>query len=122
MTQTASGTKSCREYTSTIEALKACTPNVKGEHVVQPPFKHVPPTDSNDDFADENLLLKSHVRKREEEEVSANDQTVRAANTAANTLNKTQDMSKIGRAGPLTFEPCQDGTHKGQHIYVPSDK
>jgi len=56
------------------------------------------------------------------EEVSANDQTVRANNTAVNTSNETQDMSKIGRAGPLTFDPCQDSTHKEQHIYVPSDK
>ena len=31
-------------------------------------------------------------------------------------------MSKIGRAGPLTFDPCLDSTHKYQHIHVPSDK
>ena len=30
MTRTASGTKSYRAYTATIEALKACTSNAKG--------------------------------------------------------------------------------------------
>jgi hypothetical protein len=31
-------------------------------------------------------------------------------------------MSKIGRAGPLTFDPCPESTHGDQHIHVPSDK
>ena len=122
MTWTASGTKTYLAYSATIEALKAFTSNAKGEHVLQQPFQRVSPTDSNKYIADENHLLESHVTKRGVEEVSADDQTVRANNAAANTSNETQDMSKIGRAGPLTFNPCQDSTHKEQHIYVPSDK
>ena len=56
------------------------------------------------------------------EEVSADDQTVRACNTAANTSNEAPDMSKIGRAGPLTFNPCKDSTHEEQYIHIPSEK
>ena len=56
------------------------------------------------------------------EEISADDQTVKANNTAANTSNETPDMSKIGRAGPLTFDPCPDSTHDKQHMHIPSDK
>jgi hypothetical protein len=56
------------------------------------------------------------------EEASADDQTVKANNTAANTSNETPDMSKIGRADPLTFDPCPDSTHNKQHMHVPSNK
>ena len=62
------------------------------------------------------------MRKRDLEEVSADDQTVKANNTAKNTSNEAPDMSKIGRAGLLTFDPCPDSTHNKQHIHIPSDK
>ena len=39
-----------------------------------------------------------------------------------NTSNEAPDMSKIGRAGPLTFDPFPDRTHDEQHIHFPSDK
>ncbi len=64
MTQTASGTKNYWAYSATIEALKACTSNSKGEHVVQQPTQQGSPIDSEVYIADENLLLKNHVRKR----------------------------------------------------------
>ncbi len=122
MTQTASGTKNYRAYSATIEALKACTSNSKGEHVVQQPTQQGSPIESDKYIADENLLLKSHVRNRGSEEVSADDQTVKANNSAVNTSSEGPDMSKIGRAGSLTFNPCPDSTHKDHHIHVPSDK
>jgi hypothetical protein len=31
-------------------------------------------------------------------------------------------MSKIGRAGPLTFGPFPERTHNKQHVQVPPDK
>ena len=34
MTRTVSGTKTYQAYSATIEALKACTSNAKGEHVL----------------------------------------------------------------------------------------
>jgi len=43
-------------------------------------------------------------------------------NTVMNTSNEVLDMSKIGRAGLLTFVPCPERTHDKQHIHVPSDK
>ena len=118
LTQTASGTKTYRAYSATIEALKACTSNSSGEHVLQLPF----PNDSDKYIADENLLLGSHVRKRGLEEVSADDWTVKTNNTATNTSTEAPDMSKIRRAGPLSFNPCPDSTYDKQHIHVPSDK
>ena len=56
------------------------------------------------------------------EEVSADDQTVRVNKTVTNTSNEVPDMSKIGRAGLLTFDPCPDRTHNKHHIHIPSDK
>ncbi len=47
---------------------------------------------------------------------------MKATNSAVNVSSGDPDMSKIGRAGPLTFDPCPDSTHEGQHIHVPSDK
>ncbi len=73
MTQTASGTKNNQAYLATIEALKACTSNSKGEHVIQKPTQQGSPIYSEEYIADENLLLKSHVRKGGLEEVSADD-------------------------------------------------
>ncbi len=90
--------------------------------MVQQPTQKGFPIDSEEYIADENLLLKSHVRNRGSEEVSADDQTVKANNSAANPSSRGPDMSKIGRAGPLTFDPCPDITHEDQHIHVPSDK
>jgi len=90
--------------------------------VVQQPTQQGSPIDSEEYIADENLLLKSHVRKMGSEEVSADNQTVKANNSAANVSSEDPDMSKIGRAGPLTFDPCPDSTHEDQHIHVPSDK
>ncbi len=90
--------------------------------MVQQPTQQGSPIDSDEYIADEKLLLKSHVRSRELEEVSADDQTVKANNSASNTSSEDPDMSKIGRAGPLTFDPCPDSTHEDQHIHVPSDK
>ena len=118
----ASGTKNYWAYSATIEALKACTSNSKGEHVVQQPTQQGSSIDSDKYIADENILLDSHVRNRGSEEVSADDQTVMANNSAANTSSKGPDMSKIGRAGPLTFDPCPDSTHKDQHIHILSEK
>jgi len=122
MTQTASGTKKYRAYSATIEALKACASNSKSEHMIQHPTQQGSTIDSEEYIADENLLLKSHVRKRELEEVSADDQTVKSNNSAVNVSSGDPDMSKIGRAGPLTFDPCPESTHEDQHIHVPSDK
>ena len=90
--------------------------------MVQHPTQQGSHIDSDEYIADENLLLKSHVKNRGSEEVSADGQTVKASNSAANALSEDPDMAKIGRAGPLTFEPCQDSTHEDQHIHVPSDK
>jgi len=90
--------------------------------VVQQPTQQGSPIDSDEYIADENLLLESHVRNRGSEEVSADDQTVKANNSAENTSSEDPDMSKIRRAGPLTFNPCPDSTHKDQHIHVRSDK
>jgi hypothetical protein len=78
--------------------------------------------DSEEYISDENILLKSHVRKRGSEEISADDQTVKANNSAVNVSSGDPDMSKIERAGPLTFDPCPDSKHKDQHIHIPSDK
>ncbi len=105
MTGTASGTKNYWAYSATIEALKACTSNSKGEHVIQQQTQQGSPIDSEEYIADENLLLKYHVRKRGSEEVSADNQTVMADNSAVNASSEDPDMSKIGRAGPLTFDP-----------------
>ncbi len=90
--------------------------------MVQRPIQQESPIDSDEYIADENLLLGSHVKKRELEEVSADDQTVRSNNTAANTSSESLDMSKIGRAGPLNFDPYTDSAHEDQQIHVPSDK
>ena len=95
MTQTASGTKNYRAYSATIEALKACTSNPKGEHVIQQPTQQESPIDSEEYIADENLLLKSHFGKRGSEEVSAVSQNVKANNSAANVSSEDPDMSKI---------------------------
>ena len=64
LTQTASGTKTYRAYSATIEALKACTSNSSGEHVLQQPFQQETPNNSDEYIADENLLLGSHMQKR----------------------------------------------------------
>ena len=70
------------------------------------------PNNSDEYIADENLLLGSHVIERRLEEVSADDdQTAKVNNTVTNTSNEALDMSKIRRAGPLTFDPCPDRTH-----------
>ena len=122
MNRTASGTKNYWTYSETIEALKACTSNSKGEHMIQQPTQQGSPIDSEEYIADENLLLKSHVKERGLEEVSADNQTVKANNSAANVSSEDPDMSKIGRAGPLTFDPCPDSTHEEQHTHVSSDK
>ena len=79
--------------------------------MIQHPTQKESTIDSEEYIADENLLLKSHVRKRELEEVSADDQTVKANNSAVNVSSGDSDMSKIGRAGPLTFDPFPYSTH-----------
>ena len=50
------------------------------------------------------------------------DQTVKVNNTAMDTSTEGLDMSKIWRAGLLTFDPCLERTHDKQHVHVPSDK
>jgi hypothetical protein len=122
MTRTASSTKNYWAYSATIEALKACTSNSKGEHVIQQLTQQGSPIDSDKYIADENLLLESNVRNKGLEEVSADGQTVKANNSAENASSEDPDMSKIVRPGPLTFDPCPDSTHEDQHIHVPSDK
>ena len=87
MTQTASEIKTYRAYSATIEALTACKSNSKGERVVQRPVQQDQPTDIDEYIAEENLLLQSHMRKRGVKEISADDQTVRANTTSANTSN-----------------------------------
>ncbi len=47
---------------------------------------------------------------------------MKANNSAVNVSSGDPDMSKIGRAGPLTFDPYPYSTHEDQHIPVPSDK
>ncbi len=64
---------------------------------MQQPFQQETPNDSNKYIANENLLLGFHVRKRGLEEVSADDQNVKANNTATNTSNEAPDMSEIER-------------------------
>jgi hypothetical protein len=112
MTQTASGKKNYWDYSATIEALKACTSNSKGENLIQRTTQQGSPIYSEECIADENLLLK----------LSADNQTVKANNSAANASSEGPVLSKIGRAGPLTFDPFPDSTHEDQHIHVPSDK
>ena len=56
------------------------------------------------------------------EKVSADDQTMRGNSPVTDTPAEGLDMSKIGRAGPLTFYPCPEMTHDKQHVHVPSDK
>ena len=65
---------------------------------------------------------RSHVREKGLEEVSADDQTVKVNKTATDTSTEGLDMSKIGRAGSLTLDPCPERTHDKQHVHVPSDK
>ena len=62
------------------------------------------------------------MREKGLEEVSADDQTAKVNNTVKATSNVVPDMSKIGRAGLLTFNPCPDRTQDKQHIHIPSDK
>ena len=50
------------------------------------------------------------------------DQTVKVNKTVTNTSTEGLDMSKIGRAGPLTFYPCPERSHDKQHVHVPPDK
>jgi hypothetical protein len=76
LTRTASGTKTYRAYSATIEALKACSSNPDGERVIQRPIQQETLIDSDEYIADENLLFEPHVKKRELEEVSADDQTI----------------------------------------------
>ena len=73
-------------------------------------------------MADENLLLGSHVRKKVLEGVSVDDQTVKVKNTVTDTSTENLDMSKIGIAGPLTFDPCPERTPDKQHVHNSSDK
>jgi len=61
LTRTASGAKTYRAYSSTIEALKACTSNPDGKRVIQQPIQQKHPIDSDEYIADENLLFKPHV-------------------------------------------------------------
>ena len=56
------------------------------------------------------------------EEVLVDDETVKANNTVKDIPTEGLDMSKIGRSGPLTFDPCPEMTHDEQHVHVPSDK
>ena len=49
-------------------------------------------------------------------------QTVKVNNNGTNTSSESSNMSKTGRAGPLTFDPCPERTHNDQHIHIPSDK
>jgi hypothetical protein len=122
LTQTASGTKNYRAYSATIEALKACTFNSRGEHVLQQPDHRETLNDSDKYIADENLLLGAQVRGKGLEEVSADDKTVQGSNSVMDIPAEGLDMSKIGRAGPLTFDPCPEMTHDEQHVHVLSDK
>ena len=80
LTQTASGTKTCQVYSVTIEALKACTSNFCGEHILQQPDHQENPNDSDEYIADDNLLLGSHVRVRGLEEGSADDIPIKVNN------------------------------------------
>ena len=67
--------------------------------------------DSDKYIADKNLLLGSHVRGKSLKEVSADEQTVKVKNTNAGTPTEDLDMSKIERAGLLTFDTCPEKTH-----------
>jgi hypothetical protein len=57
--------------------------------VVQRPIQQESPIDSDEYIADENLLLESHVKKRELKEVSADDETVKSNNNAAKTSSES---------------------------------
>ena len=88
-----------------IEALKACTPHSRCEHVLQRPNHQEPSSDSNEFIAKENLLLDHHHKKRVIEETSADNETVKFSILATDTVAKDQDTSKIERMSPLTFDP-----------------
>ena len=122
LTKTVSGSMTYQAYSATIEALQACTPHSRREHVLQRPNHQESPTDSDEYIANYNLLLGSHRKKEVLEEVSADDKTVRLSNTVRDTPTKSSDMSNIERAGPLTFDPCPDMTHQERNLYIPSDK
>jgi len=62
------------------------------------------------------------VREKGLEEVSVDDQTVKVNNTGTNTPNESSNMTKMGRAGPLTFDPCPERTQDDQHVHIPSVK
>ena len=122
LTQTALGTKTYRAYSATIEALQACTPNSRREHVVQCPNHQETPTDSDEYIADENLLMGSRIKEKGLEEVSEDDKTVKVNNTVTGKPTEGSNMSKLERAGLLTFDPCPKMTHDKQHVHVLSDK
>ena len=121
LTRTASGTKTYRAYSAVIEALKACTPHSRKEHVLQRPNSRESATDSDEFIADENLLLSSHRKEKVVDDTSADDDTVRHSNTVTGMPTKSLHDSKIERAGPLTFDPCPDTTHEESHVHVASD-
>ena len=52
----------------------------------------------------------------------ADDKTVKVNNTVTGTPTEGSNMSKIERAGPVTFDLCPKMTHDEQHVHVPSDK
>ena len=122
LTQTASGTMTYQAYSAVIEAFQTCTAHSHKEYVLQRPNHQEFPTDSNKYIANENLLLGSHHKKEVFEEVSGNEKILKLRNIVMDTPTNSSDMSKIEHAGPLTFEPCPEMTHKEQHVHVASDK
>ena len=106
-----------------IEALKACTPHSRSEHVLERPNHQEPPSDSDKFIAKENLLLDHHQKNRVIEEASADKETVRFSNTmAADNPAKDSETSKIEQMGPLTFDPCPEIEPNKQQVPIASDK
>ena len=114
----ASGTKTYRAYSAVIEALKACSPHSHKEHVLQRPNNQESPRDSDKFIADEHLLSSNHHKEKLAGETSVDDDTIKQSNI---TPAKGSDTSNIERAGPLTFDPCPDETHKEPHVHVATD-
>ena len=78
-----------------IEALKACTPHSRREHVLQRPNHHGPPNDSDEFIAKENLLWDPHINKGVLEETSADNITPKFSNITTDTTAKDRDTSKL---------------------------
>ena len=103
-----------------IEALKACTPHSRREHILQRPNHQGPPNDSNEFIAKEYLLWDPHLNKRVLEETYADNITLKFSNITTDTTAEDRDTSKVERKGPLTFDPCPEREQDENHVPIDS--